>query len=480
MNMSISTAPATAGSASASGSASGSASTTSNASAGGFSGALIQAIGGGSNTSTVVGSMNLPVGLVGVLSQFGLEPSEDQSQDLLELIAKLVEQLDELEQGNGIPREAENQLAALVATLQGFIQQLGQSQTDVTDYQMKAPDAALVSQLIETSIPKPVLQELRENLQKLAALVVEGKDEDKATAFAGQLKALLDTLELPQVTAPADEHAPTNGQQASEKSVKAAIGTKAADSSDHSVSVSKEALTQTAAIVQEVKRPVLRDPIWRFNVEATMENTATDGQTAIVPTAVASEQASDSNSQQAWTLLRNDAAASTESALAKPMLPAQVPVQQFAQQIEKFLVKQFLLTQGNGTTEAKLTLNPEHLGQVDIRIIMQNGQVTAQFMTDNVMARDLLDNQMSQLRSALNGQGLQVDRLEVVQQSSASSNTSFMQQEHRHSNSGNQGNGSNGRGKDGLYEDPAQFAAELERSSSLREFGFGSSLNVTA
>ncbi|WP_182301525.1 flagellar hook-length control protein FliK [Cohnella cholangitidis] len=142
-------------------------------------------------------------------------------------------------------------------------------------------------------------------------------------------------------------------------------------------------------------------------------------------------------------------------------------------------MKQFQLIQGNGTSEAKLTLTPEHLGQVDIRIVMQNGQLTAQFVTENPAARDLLENQMSQLRAALNGQGLQVERLEVVQQPANSASTAFMHQEQRHSNARN-GNGNNGNGNGDAIEDPAVFAAELERNSSLKEFGYGSSINVTA
>ncbi|WP_373229590.1 flagellar hook-length control protein FliK [Cohnella sp.] len=469
MNMSISTTPVSSGSASAATSGSGS------ASGAGFAGALVQAIGGGSNSTTAVGGLSLPVGLAGILGQVDPLSSEDQSQDLLELIAKLIEQLEQLEQGDGIQKEAEDQLSALLTAIQGLVQQLGQSQPDLTGYPMNASNVSLLSQLTETSNSKPVLQALRETLQQLSTLLAKGKGGvHAAAAFAGQLKALLDTLE------PLKASVPASGQAVTDQADKAASGSKAAP--DNGVAVSKEALNQAAAVVQDIRRPVqvLRDPIWRFNIDANMVNTASDGQTAVVPAAIASEESNDSNSHTAWTLLRNDASAAAESTLGKLALPAQVPVQQFAQQIEKFLIKQFLLTQGNGTTEAKLTLNPEHLGQVDIRIIMQNGQITAQFMTDNPMARDLLDNQMSQLRLALHGQGLQVDRLEVVQQSSASSNASFLHQDHRHPNSRNNGNGSNGQGKNGLYEDPALFAAELERNSTLREFGYGSSLNVTA
>lgn len=478
MNLSISSTPATSGTAKASSATS----ATGNTSAG-FAGALVQAIGGGSTSSPSAGSLALPVGIVGVWSQLGLDSSEETSQGLLEMIANLVKQLEQLEQETEIPKEAEDQLAALLASLQGLIQQFEQSQPDLAGHQSNATVVDQVSQLKQTSSPNAVLQELSETLQQVSTLLANENDRVKdASAFIGQLKALLETVELPKLTTVSNGQAFNVDEQSLSKQSDNASNVNKPVTSEQGAAVSKEAFTQAAVVVQETRRPVqvLRDPIWRINIEAIQENTASDDQTAIVPIAVASEGVSDSDSQPAWMLSRNDATISAETALVKPALPAQVPVQQFAQQIEKFLVKQFLMTQGNGTTEAKISLTPEHLGQVDIRIIMQNGQVTAQFMADNLMARELLDNQMSQLRSALSSQGLQVDRLEVVQQPSASSNTSFLQQDHRQQNSGNNGNGSNGRGKDGLYEDPALFAAELERNSSLREFGYGSSLNVTA
>jgi flagellar hook-length control protein FliK len=304
--------------------------------------------------------------------------------------------------------------------------------------------------------------------------IASGKDGiSLASGFAGQLKNLLDSL-TPQVL---NANLTTQTATANASEVQAAI--KSTDSAVSGTAVPTEAMNETAAVAQEPRRPVqaLRDPVWRFNVTGINDAAATDGQTAVVTSAAAVEETSHSDSQPAWTFMQNDKLAA-DSAVAKAAMPAQVPVQQFAEQIEKFLVKQFQLTQGNGVSEAKLSLTPEHLGQVDIRIVMQNGQVTAHFIAENAMARDLLENQMSQLRTALSGQGLQVDRLEVVQQPSSSASASFMQQEHRQSNSGN-GNGSNGQGK-GDYEDPAVFAAELERNSSLKEFGYGSSLNVTA
>lgn len=105
-----------------------------------------------------------------------------------------------------------------------------------------------------------------------------------------------------------------------------------------------------------------------------------------------------------------------------PVKPSQpVPVQQFAREMTQFVVNKLDIIRQQGFTEARISLNPEHLGQVDIRISIQNGQLVAQFMAQKSDAKDLLDQQMSQLRTALQGQGLQVEKLEVTQSSQSPS-----------------------------------------------------------
>ncbi|USG67929.1 flagellar hook-length control protein FliK [Brevibacillus ruminantium] len=108
------------------------------------------------------------------------------------------------------------------------------------------------------------------------------------------------------------------------------------------------------------------------------------------------------------------------------------PVQanQFSQQVSQLFVKQMKLTQVNGVHEARLILYPQSLGQVDVKITSQNGIVTAHFSAETAAGKELLDNQLSQLRAALTQQGLQVERLEVSQQGQ-SSNLAFQQQQQR-------------------------------------------------
>ncbi|WP_127580615.1 flagellar hook-length control protein FliK [Paenibacillus koleovorans] len=91
----------------------------------------------------------------------------------------------------------------------------------------------------------------------------------------------------------------------------------------------------------------------------------------------------------------------------------------FAQEMGQ-LLKSMNLNQTGGHSEIRITLMPEHLGQVDVKLSMHNGQLIAQFVAGSVHGKDLLESQLPQLRAVLQDQGLQVDRLEVKQGGSAS------------------------------------------------------------
>lgn len=105
----------------------------------------------------------------------------------------------------------------------------------------------------------------------------------------------------------------------------------------------------------------------------------------------------------------------------------QVTANQLPEQVTQIFVKQMNLTQVNGVHTAKLILNPQSLGKVDVTITSKNGVITAQFAAETQAGKDMLDNQLGSLRAALSQQGLQVERLEVTTHQQ-SENFSFQQQ----------------------------------------------------
>ncbi|WP_027084305.1 flagellar hook-length control protein FliK [Cohnella panacarvi] len=477
MNMSITTAPKAtiaAPGASQAGAANG-------ASGNAFAGALFGAMNG-SGENAAVGNAIMPVGLVALLGQLGITQSEGQPDELLAILAKLVEQLGQLEQDGQLQSDNNDQLAALLVAFQGILQQIEIAQPSTGTPAQEdsvslldseaSPDARTTSQMLFAAL-KTTLQQVSDALTRNPELLKQ------SPALFGELQMLVKTLN-DQVGTSAG--ATADQLQTVDDQTKIAV-TRDPKLEAAGTTSSKEATNQamTVSVDNKTAAPALRDPVWKFQVvKPGGENVSADGLAANVAPVLSGEETAGTESQPAWTFLSQDAKAAAEAAQAKAAMPAQVPVQQFAEQMQKFMVKQFMLTQGNGTTEARLTLTPEHLGQVDIRIIMQNGQLTAQFMTDNVMARELLENQMSQLRSSLSAQGLQVDRLEVVQQPSNANTTSLLNQDGRQNGFAGNGNGSNNRGDNGTYEDKVDFEDELARTSTLREAGYGSSLNVTA
>ncbi|SEN41530.1 flagellar hook-length control protein FliK [Paenibacillus sophorae] len=137
----------------------------------------------------------------------------------------------------------------------------------------------------------------------------------------------------------------------------------------------------------------------------------------------------------------------------------QVPVHTFAQEMTGFITGKLEIVNKGGIAEATISLFPENLGQVDVKITMQNGHLVAHFVTEHAGAKDLLENQMSQLRAALQSQGLQVEKLEVSQNNASQQSQLF--QEGRHSGAG--GQGSDRRSKERKEaSDDAILTAELD------------------
>jgi flagellar hook-length control protein FliK len=138
--------------------------------------------------------------------------------------------------------------------------------------------------------------------------------------------------------------------------------------------------------------------------------------------------------------------------------PAPVPVSQFAQQMDTFITGKLEIVKKGGVAEATITLFPENLGQVDVKITMQNGNLIAQFNTAHSGAKDMLEQQMSQLRAALQSQGIQVEKLEVTQNNTPLFSQFNGQQGRQPGSSGQQG----GRSKERREEvGDAVLAAEL-------------------
>lgn len=166
------------------------------------------------------------------------------------------------------------------------------------------------------------------------------------------------------------------------------------------------------------------------------------------------------------------------SSEAKVTMPT-VSAEAFAEEMTRFIVKNMSITQftGNGGSEAKISLVPEHLGQVDVKISVINGQITAHFMAESAHARDLLELQLPQLRASLQQQGLQVDKLNVEQQSNLASS---LFQEQRHQQTSQQFAQSTKKSTKDYDQFGADFTLEMDQAVRINRLAYGNTFNATA
>jgi len=96
--------------------------------------------------------------------------------------------------------------------------------------------------------------------------------------------------------------------------------------------------------------------------------------------------------------------------------PERPTQEQFIRQFQNLLSRSSFQQLANGTQQLSLKLHPASLGRMDITIQQVNGVMMATLMTTTKVARDLLDGQLSQLRSAFQSQNISIDKIEVTQQ----------------------------------------------------------------
>ncbi|MVO99156.1 flagellar hook-length control protein FliK [Paenibacillus lutrae] len=167
--------------------------------------------------------------------------------------------------------------------------------------------------------------------------------------------------------------------------------------------------------------------------------------------------------------------AGTEQA-AKTALPT-IQASNLTQELSEFMVKRMNVKVGDGFAEAKLSLRPQHLGNIEITLKIQNGQLMAIFTADSAVGKELLDSQLSSLRQSLQSQGVQVDKMEVSQSSMSSS----MFQDSRQQQSSQQFlQQHEGRESGSVAEEVTEWNEELHALTETRKAALGNSFETSA
>jgi len=147
-----------------------------------------------------------------------------------------------------------------------------------------------------------------------------------------------------------------------------------------------------------------------------------------LPQATATQAAETNSASIESTLIpAEDAAVDPASVHANPltnMMEARAQAVQTTQQTQQpqhvnpadvinQIMNQIRAHTGEQVTEMRLTLRPESLGDIVLRVLTQNGIVTAQFIAENQRVREALESGFNQLRDALEEQGIRFSELSV-------------------------------------------------------------------
>jgi flagellar hook-length control protein FliK len=84
-----------------------------------------------------------------------------------------------------------------------------------------------------------------------------------------------------------------------------------------------------------------------------------------------------------------------------------------SQEVLEQIVQKAELLNKQENSEIRIQLKPEFLGKMIIKIAVQEGAVTAHFVTDNHNVKHILETNMQNLRQNLEASGLKVERTEV-------------------------------------------------------------------
>ncbi len=77
------------------------------------------------------------------------------------------------------------------------------------------------------------------------------------------------------------------------------------------------------------------------------------------------------------------------------------------------IVQKAVLLNNNGQNMVQIDLKPEFLGHIRMQIVTENQLVAVRIMAEIPFVKDMLENNLNQLKAELQAQGLEVDELEV-------------------------------------------------------------------
>jgi hypothetical protein len=102
--------------------------------------------------------------------------------------------------------------------------------------------------------------------------------------------------------------------------------------------------------------------------------------------------------------------------ISETMLPTKEPEiikESFQADVLKQIVEKAVLSLKNGETAIKISLKPEFLGNVQLKISTDDHQIMVKVLTDNFLVKEIIENNINQLKTGLQNHGLEIDKFDV-------------------------------------------------------------------
>lgn len=113
--------------------------------------------------------------------------------------------------------------------------------------------------------------------------------------------------------------------------------------------------------------------------------------------------------QQLNTVLQNSAVSDTH-----PVTSAARAAEENVLKFSQALVKSGQLLLSAGTADMRIRLRPEHLGDLRLRIMMEEGILSATFTAQSQQVKEILESHLSLLKQSLKDQGIHVEKFVVT------------------------------------------------------------------
>lgn len=221
--------------------------------------------------------------------------------------------------------------------------------------------------------------------------------------------------------------------------------------------------------------------IWKASSAWSMQHHVVQPAETPVPTNSAEPVMELPQHQPSTAATGEQASRATADAPAKHAETMTMQADRFAFEMSKHVLKSLRFSSGEGMSEARITLMPEQLGQVHVKLTLQNGQLVAKFVADTIVGRDALEAQLPQLRAALQNQGIQVEKLEVSHGESFAGHAEYGPGQRHHAFFGQSSRPHKGRPAGGYEDLPLERVDDANTTTaSVSALMYGSSFEVTA